>query len=139
METKIRNSCHLGNHKTKSFNRKKYEFNKSSTKLRNPHHRKNRFKKEVLSANNTQNSSNFMATTFVISTNLKSFKINLLIDSGSAKSFICKDFILANRIPISGLSSHIIIQLPNNKSMVIKQSTKPLKLKIMDWNLWILR
>ncbi|OUM64792.1 hypothetical protein PIROE2DRAFT_8329, partial [Piromyces sp. E2] len=57
---------------------------------------------------------------------------NILIDSGSGKSFLCKNFTTANNIPTSGLSSPISIQLPNGKSMIIKQTFKPLILKFMD-------
>ena len=55
-----------------------------------------------------------------------------MIDSGSGRSFLCKDFVTAKKIPITGLSSPINIQLPNSKTMSVKQTTKPIKLQLMD-------
>jgi len=73
-----------------------------------------------------------MTTTFYISFNGRNIKANILIDSGSGRSFLCKIFITDDEIPAFGLTSPINIQLPNGKSMTIKQITKSLKLKIMD-------
>eukprot|EP00833_Pecoramyces_ruminatium_P013016 jgi/Orpsp1_1/1187048/evm.model.d7180000055057.1 len=58
----------------------------------------------------------------------------MLIDSGSARSFISQDFIKANKIPYSGLPSPLNIQLPNGKYMNIKNITKPLNFSFMDHN-----
>jgi len=103
---------------------------------------KNNYKKNksdnVLSANYTPNKTNSMTCNFIISVDEKKHKIRLLIDSGSAKSFICQNYVKANKIPYSGLPSPINIQLPNEKSMNIKNVTKSLKLsvKISDPNLF---
>ena len=118
--------------KSKTFGRKKYELNKTSNKNFFKSKFNNKQKKEVLSANYTPDKSTTMVTTFVILLNERKQKINFLIDSGSAKSFMCKNFIIANRIPTSGLTSPINIQLPNSKSMTIKQVTKPVKIKFLD-------
>ena len=59
---------------------------------------------------------------------LRNIKVNLLIDSGSARIFICKNFANSNKLPVLGLNSQINIQLPNGKSMNIRQTTKPLKI-----------
>jgi len=75
-----------------------------------------------------------MTTIFFIKLNGRNIKANILIDSGSARSFLCKNFTNANKIPTLGLTTPISIQLPNSKSMTIKQTTKPLNLKIMDHN-----
>jgi len=94
--------------------------------------KKNKFKKELLSANYTPSAETFMTTTFYIQINNKNIKANILIDSGSGRSFLCKYFTTDNKIPSSGLSSSINIQFPNSKSMTIKQATKPLRLRFVD-------
>jgi len=73
-----------------------------------------------------------MTNTFTISFTNNPLKIKLIIDSGFARSFIYKDFVTANKIPISGLPSPINIQIPNNKNMNIKQTTKSFQLQFMD-------
>lgn len=123
-------------YKKKSFRRRRYELTKTENKIhsfkdkRNKDHFKT--KKDILSANYTPNKTVSMISTFLILINGKSLKTNFLIDSGSAKSFICKNFISVNKVPTLGLTSPINIQLPNSKSMTIRQTTRPLKIKIMD-------
>jgi len=121
---------HQNNHQT--FKRKKYELNKSEIHHKHSKSKNNKHRQDILSANYTPNGKTSITTTFFIDLNGKKIKANILIDSGSARSFLCKNFTNANRIPTSGLSSPINIRLPNDKSMVIKQTTKPLKLQIMD-------
>jgi len=118
---------------SKTFRRKQYEFNKSS--LKNNH--KNKFnkhhgKEELLSANYTPSSNNSMTTTFLIIVNEKKINLNALIDSGSARSYLCKDFVQAHRIPKVNLPTPMSIQLPNQKGMIVKQTTKKLELIFMD-------
>jgi len=120
---------------SKTFRRKQYELNKSS--LKNNH--KNKFKKhhgnfkeELLSANYTPCSNNSMTTTFLIIVNGKKIKLNALIDSGSARSYLCNDFVKAHRIPKVKLPTPMSIQLPNQKGIIIKQTTKKLELIFMD-------
>jgi len=118
---------------SKTFRRKQYELNKSS--LKNNH--KNKFnkhhsKEELLSANYTPSSNNSMTTTFLIIVNGKKIKLNALIDSGSARSYLCKDFVQAHRIPKVNLPTPMSIQLPNQKGMIVKQTTKKLELIFMD-------
>jgi len=62
---------------------------------------------------------------------MKNIKTNILIDYGSARRFICKNFATANKIQTSVLTSPINIQLRNGKGMNIKQTTKP-ELRFMD-------
>jgi len=114
--------------KTREFKRKHYEDNKFK---HNRNHKRNR-SNEILSANYTPNKVNSMTCIFTLTINNKKLKIRVLIDSGSARSFICQNFVRSNKIPYSGLSSSVNIKLPNDKSMNIKNSTKPLKLSFMD-------
>jgi len=72
-----------------------------------------------------------MTTTFSIMINGRNVRTNFLIDSGSARSFLCKNFTNENKIPTSRLSTPINIQLPNGQNMSIKQTTKPLRLVII--------
>ena len=88
--------------------------------------------KQMLTANYTLNNENTMTTTFTIFFGTKSLKIKLMIDSGSARSFIRKNYVISNKIPFSNLPSTINIQLPNKNIMNITQTTKTLKLKFMD-------
>jgi len=143
LESCIRNKRGLFQKRNnKSFNKKKNELNKSENKFKIHNKRENKFKfnknlknknnNEVLSANYIPDKSTTMTTTFIISFNNKNIKINILIDSGLARSFLYKSFVNAHRIPIVGLSSPINVQLPNTKTMMIKQTSKPLKLKFMD-------
>jgi len=130
LECYIRNKPNSKN-KSKTFYRKKKELNKSENPLRGKGFIK-KTKKEILSANYTPSGRMTMTTVFEISLNGKNIKANMLIDSGSGRSFLCKNFTTSHRIPTNGLASPINIQLPNGKSMTIKQTTKPLKLSIMD-------
>lgn len=116
----------------KTFKRKQHELNKSTNK----YHYKNKFRKhkeknEILS-NYTPSSNSSMTTTFLIIVNIVKIKINVLIDSGSARSYICNDFIQAHKIPKMNLPTSMNIQLPNQKGMNIKQITKKIDLVIMD-------
>eukprot|EP00833_Pecoramyces_ruminatium_P008925 jgi/Orpsp1_1/1182957/evm.model.c7180000083281.1 len=132
LESCIRNKQNSHGKNRKSFNKKKREFNKSEHQFKKSKFKKSKFRKEILSANYTPTGRMTMTTTFYINYNGRNIKANILIDSGSGRSFLCKNFITTNKIPAFGLSSPINIQLPNGKDMTIKQSTKPLKLKIMD-------
>jgi len=131
LENCIRNKNNYSKN-NKTFGRRKYELNKSENKTKHWKNKKDKIKSEILSANYTPNNKNSMTTTFTIMVKGKSIKSNFLIDSGSAKSFICRTFASNNKIPTSGLSSPINIHLPNSKSMTIRQTTTPLRLKIMD-------
>ncbi|KAG4102886.1 hypothetical protein H8356DRAFT_1420724 [Neocallimastix lanati (nom. inval.)] len=64
--------------------------------------------------------------------NIRKFLYLAFVALGSARSFICKNFANSNKLPVLGLNSQINIQLPNGKSMNIRQTAKPLKLKFMD-------
>jgi len=132
LETLIRNKPKNQHNDHKSFNRRKKELNKTANNFKNSHHKKNKFKNDILSANYTPAINSNITSTFYLESKGGNIKTNFLIDSGSARSFICKNFANVNRIPTSGLSSPINIQLPNGKSMMIKQTTKPLKLKFLD-------
>ena len=127
-------------HKTnrKHQNNKNQKRKQETVKSGNYHkyHRNNnkKPKNDILSANYTPCGSQTMTTTFFIKINGRDIKTNMLIDSGSARSFLCKNFTNANKIPTSGLTTPINIQLPNSKNMTIKQTTNPLSLKIMDHN-----
>ena len=134
LNNKITNS-HINKFNKKStFRMKRHELNKNDKKAYNhfKHNELRSKKKNLLSANFTPSFTGKMTNTFTISFNNKPLKIKLMIDSGSARSFICKDFVTANKIPVSGLPSPINIQLPNNKNMNIKQTTKSLQLQFMD-------
>jgi len=87
--------------------------------------------KQMLKANYTPNNENTI-TTFTTFFGTKSIKIKLMIDSGSVRSFICKNYVNSNKVPFSSLPSTINIQLPNKNKMNITQTTKILKLKFMD-------
>jgi len=115
-----------------SFHRKRNDLLKSEKNSKHSHFRKNKSKNDILSANYTPNIKTTITTTFYLDINGRNIKANLLIDSGSARSFICKNFANSNKLPVLGLNSQINIQLPNGKSMNIRQTTKPLKLKFMD-------
>jgi len=123
-------------YKKKSFRRRRYELTKTENKIHSFKDKKNKdhfkTKKDILSANYAPNKTVSMISTFLILINGKSLKNNFLIDSASAKSFICKNFISVNKVPTLGLISPINVQLPNSKSMTIRQTTRPLKIKIMD-------
>jgi len=75
-------------------------------------------------ANYTPNNENTMTTMFTIFFGTKSLKIKLMINSGSARSFICKNYVNTNKAPFSSLPSTINIQLPNKNKMNITQTTK---------------
>ena len=124
------NNNHYKNHKT--FNKRRRELNKTGSQFKRNKSKKNKFKSGILSANYTPSGNSTMTTTFFIKVNGRNVRTNFLIDSGSARSFLCKNFTNANKIPTSGLSTSINIQLPNGQNMTIKQTTKPLRLKIMD-------
>lgn len=130
----INNLAKTNKSTNKSQKRKRDEHPKQEFKNNKVHKkfRKNQNKESILSANYTPNTSNSMTTTFILNNNGKKMKINVLIDSGSARSYICRDFVNANRIQLSTLSSPLNIQLPNNKSMNIRQVTKKLGLAFMD-------
>ncbi|OUM62195.1 hypothetical protein PIROE2DRAFT_11604 [Piromyces sp. E2] len=129
LESCIRNKS--GKHSNHKSFRKRRELNTENHSKRN-NFKRNKFNKELLSANYTPSGETSMTTSFYIQVNGKNIKANILIDSGSGRSFLCKNFTTANKIPTSDLSSPISIQLPNSKSMTIKQTTKPLLLKFMD-------
>jgi len=124
------NNNHYKNHKT--FNKRRHELNKTGSQFKRNKSKKNKFKSDILSANYTPSGNSTMTTTFFIKVNGRNVRTNFLIDSGSARSYLCKNFTNANKIPTSGLSIPINIQLPNGQNMTIKQTTKPLRLKIMD-------
>jgi len=128
LETKLKNKTKTTS-ESQNNKRKYYEKDKRNSKYK--HHKTQKYN-NLLSVNFTPDKNNTMTCTFTISYNNKIQKIKLLIDSGSAKSFICKDFVKINNIPYSGLPSSVNIRLPNEKSMNIKQVTKPLKLTFMD-------
>jgi len=113
LENLIRNKPKPHHHHHKSFNRRKNELNKTESNFKSNHHKKNKFKNDILSANYTPAVNSTITSTFYVELKGKNIKTNLLIDSGSARSFICKNFAIANKIPTSGLSSPINIQLPN--------------------------
>ena len=73
-----------------------------------------------------------MTTTFLITVNNRKIKTRILIDSGSARSYLCKSFVTANKIPYSSLSNTVNVRLPNEKNMAIRQVTKRLKLTFMN-------
>jgi len=129
----IDKKCYLESclrNRNNNFKKRGFEYNKH-----NHFHKRNKKRKsdqDILSANYTPNISNKLFTTFTIQANNKEISTNILIDSGSARSFLCKNFINANKIPITGLTTSMNIQLPNGKSMLIKQTTKPVGLKFLD-------
>jgi len=132
LESCIRHKSDNKSKASKSFHRKRKELTKTENRFKKSKFRKNKPNKEILSANYTPSGKLTVTTTFFISCNNKNLRANILIDSGSGRSFLCKNFVNANKIPTSGLSSPIKIQLPNDKCMTIKQTTKPLKLKTLD-------
>jgi len=138
LESCLRQKANNKNNKRKIFQRQRYEHNQAEKRFKGKNFKKdktkneNKSKNDFLSANYTPNGKNTISTTFYISVNNKKIPANILIDSGSGRSFLCKDFVTAKKIPITGLSSPINIQLPNSKTMSVKQTTKPIKLQLMD-------
>ena len=134
LESRIR---HKSNN-NRNYHNKSQKRKQDSNKFRNQsnYHKNNnkKPKKDILSANYTPSGTQTMTTMFLIKLNGRDIRANMLIDSGSARSFLCKNFTNANKIPTMGLTTPINIQLPNSKSMNIKQTTNPLNLKIMDHN-----
>ena len=112
------------NNKRKAYEDRRSNFKNKNFKKQKPHN--------VLSANYTPDKTNVMTCRFTLIVDDKKFNGNFLIDSGSARSYICKSFVKSNKIPYSGLPSSINIQLPNEKSMNITHTTKPLQLSFMD-------
>jgi len=131
LESSLRNKTKNFKKNHKSFQKKRRELTKIEN-YKKHFHNKNKPKNDILSANYTSNGNPTITTAFYLNINDKNIRTNFLIDSGSARSFICRNFANSHKIPSLGLSSPINIQLPNSKSMNIKQTTKPLKLKIMD-------
>ncbi|OUM57057.1 hypothetical protein PIROE2DRAFT_18070 [Piromyces sp. E2] len=100
LESCIRNKS--GKHSShKSFRKRRRELNKTENHYKRSNFKKNKFNKELLSANYTPSGETSMTTSFYIQVNGKNIKANILIDSGSGRSFLCKNFTTANKIPTS--------------------------------------
>ena len=108
----------------KSFKRKRHETNMTENKFKHNKHHKRRNNGSILSANYTTSHNNKMTTPFLLTVNNKKIKTRILIDSGSARSYLYKSFVTANKIPYSNLSNIINVKLPFEKNMAIKQFTK---------------
>ena len=73
-----------------------------------------------------------MVSTFYIQGKNKKIPLRLLIDSGSSRSLMCKQFVSSQKLRTFELPSPIEIRLPNNKTMKITHTTGQLDLFIFD-------
>jgi len=91
LENCLRDNSNRIHKNNKSFNRKRHELNRTENHFKSEHNKKNKLKNDIFSANYTPNSKSTITTTFYLSTNGRKMKANFLIDSESARSFLCKN------------------------------------------------